>query len=199
MKGKQTFQSNLPRCPELLVILVIRGVPTRRTSRILDDQLPSHRAHIHPRNPAIRHSILGNRYFKKQKSSLAVANAVEPQTSWLRHVWSLRSSFQALLEISCAALCLLIHFSHVRLFLMQWTIACQALLSIGFSKQEYWSGLSCPPSGNLPNPGIEPTSLKSPALTDRFFITIATWAALDCYLASLCLCSLMHIYLMALL
>ena len=65
MKGKQTFQSNLPRCPELLVILVIRGVPTRRTSRILDDQLPSHRAHIHPRNPAIRHSILGNRYFKK--------------------------------------------------------------------------------------------------------------------------------------
>ena len=41
-----------------------------------------------------------------------------------------------------------------------WTVAHQSLLSMGFSRQEYWSGLLCPPSGDLPNPGIEPTSLS---------------------------------------
>ena len=46
---------------------------------------------------------------------------------------------------------------------------------MGFSKQEYWSGLPCPPPGDLPDPGIEPTS---PALTGRFFIASATWEAL---------------------
>ena len=44
-----------------------------------------------------------------------------------------------------------------------WTVAHQALLSIGFSRQEYWIGLLCPPPRNLLNPGIEPTSLTSPA------------------------------------
>ena len=50
---------------------------------------------------------------------------------------------------------------------------------MGFSRQEYWSGLPCPPSGNLPNPGIEPASLASPALAGRFFTTSATWEAPD--------------------
>ena len=45
-----------------------------------------------------------------------------------------------------------------------WTIACQAPLSMGFSRQEYWSGLPCPSPGDLPNPGIEPTSPTSSAL-----------------------------------
>ena len=45
------------------------------------------------------------------------------------------------------------------------TVACQAPLSMGFSRQEYWSGLPCPPPGDLPTPGIEPLSLTSPALT----------------------------------
>ena len=58
-----------------------------------------------------------------------------------------------------------------------WTIACQAPLSIGFSRQEYWSGLPCPPPGDFPNPGIEPVSLMSPALAGRSFITSATWEA----------------------
>ena len=39
-----------------------------------------------------------------------------------------------------------------------WTVAHQSPLSMGFSRQEYWSGLSCPPPGDLPNPGIEPRS-----------------------------------------
>ena len=49
-----------------------------------------------------------------------------------------------------------------------WTVALQALLSMGFPRQKYWSGLPFPPSGDLPEPGIEP---ESPALAGRFFTT----------------------------
>ena len=48
--------------------------------------------------------------------------------------------------------------SHVWLFATPWTVACQTPLSMGFSRQEYWSRLPFPPPGDLPNPGIEPTS-----------------------------------------
>ena len=51
--------------------------------------------------------------------------------------------------------------SHVQLFLTPWTIACLAPMLMGFSKQEYWSGLLVPSPGDLPNPEIEP---RSPAL-----------------------------------
>ena len=54
--------------------------------------------------------------------------------------------------------CVLSHFSSVWLFATLWTIALQAPLSVGFSRQEYWSGLPCSPPGDLPNPGIEPTA-----------------------------------------
>ena len=59
-------------------------------------------------------------------------------------------------------------FSHVWLFGTLWNVACQAPLSVGFSRQEYWSGLPIPPPGDLPDPGIKPTS---PALAGRFFTT----------------------------
>ena len=62
-------------------------------------------------------------------------------------------------------------------------IACQAPLSMGFSRQEYQSGLPCSPPRDLPNPGMEPTSLMSPALAGRFFTTTATWEALKQSLA----------------
>ena len=48
---------------------------------------------------------------------------------------------------------------------------------MGLSRQEYWSELPGPPPGDLPNPGIQPASLKSPALAGGFFTTIATWEA----------------------
>ena len=51
-----------------------------------------------------------------------------------------------------------------------WTVVPQAPLFMGFSRQEYWSGLSCPPPGDLPDPGIKPMSLISPAIADGFFI-----------------------------
>ena len=49
---------------------------------------------------------------------------------------------------------------------------------MGFPRQEYWSGLPCPPPGALPDLGMEPASLTSPALAGRFFITSAIWEAL---------------------
>jgi len=48
---------------------------------------------------------------------------------------------------------------------------------MGFSKQEYWSGLPCPPPGDLPEPGTKPMSLTSPALAGGFFTTSVTWEA----------------------
>ena len=74
--------------------------------------------------------------------------------------------------------CVLSRFSHVQLFLTLWTVAHQASLSLGFSRQEYWSGLPCPPPGDFPDPGIKPYSLMSPSLAGEFFTTSATWEAL---------------------
>ena len=56
-----------------------------------------------------------------------------------------------------------------------WTIACQAPLSVGLSRKEYCSGLPCPIPGNLSDPGIEPISLASPALTGGFFPIVPSW------------------------
>ena len=53
-------------------------------------------------------------------------------------------------------MCILSCFSCVRLFVILWTVACQAPLSMGFSKKKYWNGLLCPPPGDLCDPGIEP-------------------------------------------
>ena len=63
---------------------------------------------------------------------------------------------------------MLSHFSHVQLLATLWTVARQALLSMGFPGQEYWSGLPFPSPGDLPSPGTEARSLLSPALTGRF-------------------------------
>ena len=61
--------------------------------------------------------------------------------------------------------------SRVRLFVTPWTVVHQVSLSMGFSRQEYWSGFPFPSLGALPNPGIEPMSLVSPALAGGFFTT----------------------------
>ena len=52
-------------------------------------------------------------------------------------------------------------FGCTRVFVNPWTTACQAPLSMGFSRQEYWSGLSSPSSGDLPDPGTEPASIHA--------------------------------------
>ena len=73
-------------------------------------------------------------------------------------------------------------FSCVQFFATLWTVACQAPSSMGFSRQDWewelpWSGMSCPPPGNPSDPGMESTSLTSPALADRFFTISTTWEA----------------------
>ena len=68
-------------------------------------------------------------------------------------------------------------FSRVRLCAAPWTIAHQVPLSMGFSKQECWSGLPCPPPGALPDSGIEPVSLMSLGVAGGFFTFSATWEA----------------------
>ena len=72
---------------------------------------------------------------------------------------------------------LLSHFSHARLCVTLWAVARPAPLSMGFSRQEYWSGLLFPPPVDLSNPGMEPESRKSPALPGGFFTTSGTWEA----------------------
>ena len=82
------------------------------------------------------------------------------------------------LHLSNTLLLLLLScFSQVQLFATLWTIVRQTPLSTGFSKQEYWSRLPCPPPGDLPDPGIKLVSLKSPALAGGFFTTSTTWEA----------------------
>ena len=68
--------------------------------------------------------------------------------------------------------CMLSCFSHARHFATHWTAAHQAPLSMRFSRQEFFSGLPCPPPGDLADPRIEPAS---PALAEGFFMTSATW------------------------
>ena len=69
-------------------------------------------------------------------------------------------------------LCIL---SHVQLFATPWTVACEAPLSMEFSRQEYWRGLPFPSSGDHPNLGIGTTSVMPPAFAVGFFTTGATW------------------------
>ena len=75
------------------------------------------------------------------------------------------------------AACMLSHFSRVWLFVTLWTVARQAPLSMGFPRQEYWSGLPFPSPGDLPNPGIEAASPVSLALVGGFFTARAIWCS----------------------
>ena len=72
---------------------------------------------------------------------------------------------------------MLSRFRRVQLYVTVWAVACQAPLSMGFSRQECWSGLPWLSLGDLPNPGMEPLSLMSPVLAGRFFTTSATGEA----------------------
>ena len=76
--------------------------------------------------------------------------------------------------IECYAHTLLMSYS----FATPWTVDCQAPLSMGISRREYWNGLSFPTPGYLPNSGIEPVSPASPALADRFLTTTSTTSGL---------------------
>ena len=78
-------------------------------------------------------------------------------------------------KLTCV--CMLSRFSHVQLLVTPCTVARQAPLSMGVTRQEHWSGLPRPPPEDLPDLGIERASLACPALAGGFFTTSATWEA----------------------
>ena len=82
---------------------------------------------------------------------------------------------QSFLSSLMIFVCLLSRFSHVLFFATPWTVARQAPLSVGFPRQEYYSGLPCASPEDLPNWGIKPGSLMSPALAGIFLTTSATF------------------------
>ena len=85
----------------------------------------------------------------------------------MEHPNFLRGAWLCIPRVTNCAYNAFIHaksFCCVQLCVTLWTVACQAPLSMGFSRQEYWSGFPCPPPGNLPDSGIEPASLTYPAL-----------------------------------
>ena len=90
---------------------------------------------------------------------------------------SCKNSQNAAPIINPEYVCVLSHFNRAQLFATQWTVVPQAPLFMRFSGQERWSGLPCLSPGDLPDPGIKPASLMSPALTGKFFTTSATWEA----------------------
>ena len=79
----------------------------------------------------------------------------------------------------CVCVCEISCFSHLLVFVTLWTVASQSPLSLAFSRQEYWSGLPCPPPEDLPDPGIKIVSFTSPASGGGFFTTSAIWEAND--------------------
>ena len=88
--------------------------------------------------------------------------------------WENSEKFSKLFKVMHACVyAVLSCFNHVWLFATLWIVVSQAPLSMGFSRWQYLSGLTCPPSWDLPNPGTEPVSLMSPALVGRFFTTSA--------------------------
>ena len=128
--------------------------------------------------PGIRQSLLGAKppgctverrtrhafsrfQFQRQKLSL------HQEVIWLKLSWGPLFFFNGVMHVlSC--------FSHIWLSASPWTVTHQAPLSMGFSRQGCWSGLPCPPSGDLLDPGVEPVSLMFPALAGRFFTTSST-------------------------
>ena len=103
-------------------------------------------------------------------SSLFCFLNYESTITHLQETWKIQT------KLHIVPLCIMLsHFSRVQLSVTPWTIARQAPLSMGFSRQEHWSGLPYPPPGYIPNPGVKPVSLMSPALTDGFFTMSTTW------------------------
>ena len=103
---------------------------------------------------------------KEKSTRVKLSDGQEP--SWHLHLW-----FH--IGPTMVHLCVLSHFRCVWVFAAPWTVAPQAPLSTGFSRQQHWSGLPCPPAGDLPESGVKPESLTSPSLAGRFLTSSATW------------------------
>ena len=113
-----------------------------------------------------------SRPFPLQMRTRKLIERLGQKNMYVREKEKRTRNFISLEALTCMCAHALSHFSHVRLFVTPWTVALQAPLSMGFSRQGYWSGWPCPPPRDLPNPGIEPVPLMSPALAGRFFTLV---------------------------
>ena len=109
----------------------------------------------------------------RQLSSPCVAVSLSPYLSICRSLLQTPRGFCP--QWGKGSVCVL---SHLRLFVTPWTVARQAPLSMGFLRQEYWSGLPFPSPGDLPSPGIKPVSPTASYMAGDFFATSAAWEAL---------------------
>ena len=101
---------------------------------------------------------------------------IRQQNRWWLKVSLLKSYWPK--TLCCATMVVAVWVAQSCLtFATPWTGALQPPPSMGFSRQEYWSGLPFPPPGDPPDSGIKPTSLTSSALADRFFTTRTSWEA----------------------
>ena len=113
---------------------------------------------------ATNYSILAWRIPMDRGGWRAIVHGVAK--SWIR----LSDRTELMKKSVTSVMCVLFKpLSHVQFFAIHWAAARQTPLSMEFSRQKYWSGLLCPPPGDLPDPEIEPVSLTSPALAGRFF------------------------------
>ena len=101
-------------------------------------------------------------YFRQKQESYGSYYITAIYLQWHYFVVSVYFEVLGVMTLICEfGTCVHSHFSYVRLFVILWTVACQAPLSMGFPRQEYWRRLPCPPSGDLPNPGIKLPSFVS--------------------------------------
>ena len=131
-------------------------------------------------------SPVGHQIVRKQSHQIVSVFLPYPlpptsQQNWIRPKLDRVLNFQYL---QCSVLaflfktsiaCIYAYMHIVASIVSLWTVARQAPLSMGFSRQEYWSGLPVPPPEDLPKPRIKPTSLISTALVDRFLTTSVTY------------------------
>ena len=109
--------------------------------------------------PCLNNNLAGNNIFCQGRViKYRVDNELETSRNEksIKEKYTLKILFPAIWQIVVVLL-----LSCVRLFATPWTVDCQASLSMGFPRQEYWNGLPFPSPGDLPNPGIEPASLVS--------------------------------------
>ena len=104
------------------------------------------------------------------KDISTLKSQTNPRSYWSGWINTLWSTAYHLSSCTCV-------LTQVQLFAILWTVARQVPLSMGFPRQEYWRGLPCSPPGDLPDPGMEPASLRSPALAGGVFTTSAAWEA----------------------
>ena len=130
---------------------------------------PDKKQGLHKQQPGMK-SMQTTYLRNKCKTSPKVGLAPWNEWGWIPK--SLEFYLTSFKSYCCCCYCLVA--MSFWLFVASWTVAHQA----SPSRQEYWSGLTCSPPGDLPDPGMDPALITSPSLTGRFFITSTTWEAL---------------------